>query len=417
MRSRPGRRVAADASRDPAPLEAATRGSRSANPGDPPPPRRRSRSDSNALRLAALGLLVAIIALALGLRAALAPPDTSAAACRALAWDSVPQASTLPHGWTIADSAFTGTGVTSTLSGPQPTDGSGGSSSVFATVDCFGGDASEVVTRSLAAANAAGQTVQTISGLGDEAYSATDAASGAMAIHFRRGTLVAYAAAVGSTSAADLRAIAAAFDDAMTVALAGGVPPAGAAVQPSPGGSVVSLGSPSPSEGALLSPGPSSPAAASPASSGSAPELEALLPSSVGGTTLTRDSVVGLDALGSDQLVRGFGAALRSVGADPAKLHVAEAYDNSGAIDLQMLAFGMAGLDTTQLEATIVKAWLLADVPGVTTTTVTLSGRRATAVNYGDQGTISYVLVVGAAVVVIETADQTLATQAVAGLG
>lgn len=371
--------------------------------------------DTTSRLVAALGLVIAVIALAVALRSALVAP---ASGCQTTAWNAVPAEGSLPSGWAIAASDFTPTGVTSTLSGPQASDGSGTPTTVYTTVSCFGNDASQAVERSRTAAAAAGQTVRSMNGLGDEAYSTTDAASGGMAIQFRRGTLVGYTAATESIPAGDLEAIATAFDDAMRSAEAGAtLPPAGGSTDSGPSGSP---GSGSPAAGTPDIPGssPSSGAGASPsaAASAAAPELEALLPIAVNGTTLTRDSAVGSDVLGGATAGRALSAALRNLGADPKKLHVAEAYDASGTIDLSMLAFAIDGLDTKQLRSTILSVWLSAGGPGVKTSSATMSGHQATVVDYGDKGTISYVIVDGKAIVVIETSDSTLAKQAAAAL-
>ncbi len=361
--------------------------------------------DTTALRLAAVGVVVALVALGLSLRATLWPA-TGAAACHTVAWNAVPAADSLPSGWSIAGSAFTSSGVTSTLSGPAPADGSSAGTTVYTTVDCFGGDASEAIARGSTAARAAGQTVATVAGLGDEAYSTTDTTTGGMAIQFRRGTLVGYSAAAGSIEAADLQAIASVFDNAMARAVAGATPPPPASAATSPAPSADGSAAPSTSAGAAQSAEPSAPA----------PELEALLPESVDGTTLTRDSAVGADVLGTDAGVRSLSASLRSLGADPADLHIAEAYDPSGTLDLSILAFGIEGVDGAKLKSSVLTGWLSANDPGVKTSTVTLSGHEATAVDYGDEGAVSYVVVSDAAVVVIASADKSLATKAAEGL-
>ena len=359
--------------------------------------------------VAALGLVIAVIALAVSLRSALVAP---ASGCQTTAWNAVPPEGSLPSGWSIAASDFTPTGLTSTLSGPQASDGSGTPTTVYTTISCFGADASQAVERSRTAAAAAGQTVSTMDGLGDEAYSTTDAASGGMAIQFRRGTLVGYTAATEAIPAGDLEAIAGAFDDAMRSA------EAGATLPPASGRASGASGSPAAGTPALPKSSPSSGAGASPsaAASPAAPELEALLPDAVNGTTLTRDSAVGSDVLGGATAGRALAAALRTLHADPTKLHVAEAYDASGTIDLSILAFAITGLDTKQLRSTILSAWLSSGGPGVKTSTETMSGHQATVVDYGDKGTVSYVIVDGNAIIVIETSDSTLATQAAAAL-
>ena len=53
---------------------------------------------------------------------------------------------------------------------------------------------------------------------------------------------------------------------------------------------------------------------------------------------------------------------------------------------------------------------------GATTSTITLGGREFTRIDYGDGGSMSYVTTDGDIVIVIETSDADLATQAAAAL-
>ena len=247
--------------------------------------------------------------------------------------------------------------------------------------------------------------VATQTDYGDQGYTATDSASGATFIQFRIGNVVSYVAASGDATAADVTSIASAFDVALggkglTAAL--GTP---AAVrrryEPTPSGDI---GTP----GASDQP--------TPEASLAAPELEAALPTSVGGTTLSVNSATGSTVLGTDPGSRAIAAALRTAGVSVDAFRAAQAYDPSGTVDLSITAFRVEGMTSDVLKGIVLSSWLSAGGTGVTTSTTTVEGRTATEVDYGDGGAPSYVVVDGDIVFVVETSDATLATQAVAAL-
>ena len=157
-------------------------------------------------------------------------------------------------------------------------------------------------------------------------------------------------------------------------------------------------------------------AAASAAPSPAAPVLEAEMPHAVNGTTLTVQSATDATSLGSTPSNRALDAAMTSLGKTPADLEVADAADASGALALSVLGFRVPGVDPAKLRTVVLDAWLSINTPGVTSSTVTLAGTPATLVAYGDSGPSEYVLVHGDSVLVIETADQSLAASVVTAL-
>lgn len=169
-----------------------------------------------------------------------------------------------------------------------------------------------------------------------------------------------------------------------------------------------------------LSPPASAQAAASTAPSASpspaAPVLEAEMPHSINGTTLTIQSATSAASLGSDSSSRALGAAMTSLGKKPGDLEIAEAYDASGALALTVLGFRVAGVDATKLRSVVLDAWLSTNTPGVTSSSVSLSGTASTKVDYGDGGPNDFVFVHGDSVFVVVTADQSLAANAVAAM-
>lgn len=342
-----------------------------------------------ALVVAALGLVVAVAALV----------GWGGGSCRTTAWNAVPAAADLPAGWSMGMSQVAVGGLATTLVGPAPADGTTGAPAIYVMVSCYEGDASTALDRSRAAAEATGETVVARPDLGDAGYAIEDASATTTAVYFRRGGLVASVAASGAVDAPDLeataRAVVAAVDRATS----------GVAVVPETAG----LSSSAPATSAEPSPSTLSLESASPEPSAAAPELLALLPHEVAGTILTSESAIGTDVLGTDTPSRAMISALKTLDRTAADLQVAQAYDESGALDCYLLAFRLPGTPAAGLAAIVVGTWLSGSAPGVTTSTVTLGGRELTKVSYGDGGAVSYVRASGEAVIVIETSDEALA--------
>lgn len=189
---------------------------------------------------------------------------------------------------------------------------------------------------------------------------------------------------------------------------------AGPSASPSPSPSSA-IASTSPAPSASGSPGASS--SPSPSPSQAAPELAAMMPTSVNGTAMTVDSAKDATKLGSGPAPRAIGAAAKEFGKTAADFEIAAAYDAAGSTTLQILGFRLPGVPPLKLQPVIMNAWLAADVPGVTKTTVVIGGRTATKVSYGDGGSDEYVVVYSDALFDIETSDATLAAKAAAAIG
>jgi hypothetical protein len=181
-----------------------------------------------------------------------------------------------------------------------------------------------------------------------------------------------------------------------------------------------------PSAAASTPPGaPSSPSASAQAAASSAPSaapspaapiLEAQMPHVINGTTLTIQSATNAASLGSDSSTRALGAAMASLGKKPGDLEIAQAYDPAGALAVTVLGFRVAGVDPVKLRTVVLEAWLSTRAPGVTSSSVTLSGAPTTKVSYGDGGPTDFVLVHGDSTFVIVTSDQALAASAAAAI-
>jgi hypothetical protein len=85
-------------------------------------------------------------------------------------------------------------------------------------------------------------------------------------------------------------------------------------------------------------------------------------------------------------------------------------------VDLSIFAFDVAGMKGPALQKIVLDTWLAATGSGVTSTQTTIGGRKVLKIDYGDGGSMSYVMTDGDVVLVVETADPKLAEQAVAAL-
>jgi hypothetical protein len=356
--------------------------------------------DRTTRRLAIAATVLAVLGVALAAWHQFGP---GASACQSKAWGAAPAAASLPAGWTIGATQYQPNVLSVTISGPAPADQTSASPVVYATVSCYADDAAGAVSRSQTAAAAAGMLVVSQSDYGEQGYSATDSASGSTFIQFRIGNVVSYVAASGDATAADVTTIASAFD----VALGGnGLTAAIPTVAPTDTGAIPTGDTGTPGASDLPTTEPSL----------AAPELEAALPTTVGGTTLSVSSATGTTVLGTDPGSRAIAAALRTAGVPVDAFRAAQAYDPSGTVDLTITAFRVEGMTSDALKTIVLNSWLSAGAAGVTTSDTTVSGRAATKVDYGDGGAPSYLVVNGEIVFVVETSDATLATQAVAAL-
>jgi hypothetical protein len=144
--------------------------------------------------------------------------------------------------------------------------------------------------------------------------------------------------------------------------------------------------------------------------------LEARMPTSVNGVTLTVQSAVDATSLSSGPDGRALNAAIVHLGKTASDLEIAVAYDDSGSIDLTILGFRADGISAPDIRDAVLSAWLGAATPGVTKTSLAWSGIDVTKVSYGDDGTDEYVVTVSDSVFVLETADAATAQSATAAL-
>ena len=344
-------------------------------------------------RIAIAAIVVALLAVGLAVVRAVMPASSS---CQQASWDVRPGVDDLPLGYTLSASQYDINRQQVTFLGPLPADETSTQGVVYVTVTCFDEGAADAVARSEQAAKDAQQTVTTRDDLGDGGFAATDE-GGSNFVQLRHGDVVVYLAASAEVDPTDVDGIASAYDKAL-----GGDGGAVAVGTQDPGVEEPSdeLESVDPSEEL-------------PSEVAIAPELEAKLPADVDGTVLTIDSAVGTDVLGEDQSSRAITAALRAAGKTPADLTLAQAYDETQAADLSIIAFAVEGLTDAETRDIVLDSWLSASGAGVTRSDVQLGGTTVTRIDYGDDGTMDYVVTRDGAVVVITTGDEALATAAI----
>lgn len=313
-------------------------------------------------------------------------------ACRSAAWSAIPAAESLPAGWTLGSSDLNANGMTVSIVGPAPADGSTSQPVVYASVTCYGEAAATALDDNRRAAEAAGASVvdRTPSG---QAYDVDNPSTGSLTTLFRVGGLIGQVADAGSATPTDLATITTA------VAAAMGDQNAAGALGPDDG-------DPGASDEPVGSDDGGSP---EPAASAFAPELEALMPKDVKGTPLTIQSASATEVFGDDPSSRALAARIRTLGSTLAALQIAQAFDETGGLDVSIIGFRLPNAEEAKLRAAIVETWLSAGNEGVTQTEVTLGGRKLTRIDYGDQGTVEYVYAKGDTVIVIDTADVTIA--------
>lgn len=175
------------------------------------------------------------------------------------------------------------------------------------------------------------------------------------------------------------------------------------------------------------SPGPTSPgrtagpstaggpgASASPASH-VVPQLEAILPDTLAGVTLAKDSATGDVVLGSSPWGQAMRTFLASVGKQPSDLRFAQAHDPTGSLDAVLVAVQVPGLPAARLADAIV-AGSRPDYPELEVASLTLGGKPTTRVIYGDGGSDTYLYERDDIVFDVETSTASTAATALAAL-
>jgi hypothetical protein len=375
------------------------------NPRDPQPRTERGRGDTRTAQLdrlaaasgttrtlAVTALVLAVLAIGLVAAQSLATP----ASCQDQAWNVSPSAKDLPEGWSIAATQYDLSRKTMSFVGPLPADQYTAQAQVIATITCFEQGAADAISRSQQASEDANQSVTERTDLGDQGFSAVDV-SGATFLQLRKDRIVVYIASSAETTPTEVDQLASAFDLAL-------------------GGDGGTIATATPAASIDLGLDSFDPNASLPTEPQAAPDLVARLPTAVDGNNMIADSATGSTFLADDQGSRAVVAALRAVDKQPDDLRLAQAYDELGDLDLSILAVTVDGLPVGQTKDLVLGVLLAATGPGVTQEPIELAGRSFTRVDYGDGGSIAYVLVEDPVVLVITTPDPALAEAAAAAL-
>jgi hypothetical protein len=352
--------------------------------------------------LAVLALVLAAVAVGF---VVLRPSSDGMSACRSAAWSAVPDKDDLPPDWTLGSTDLNANGMTISITGPVPADGSTDQPVVYASVTCYGDAAQTALADYRKSAVAAG--AEAIPRTPADAYDVRNPSTGSTTTLFRVNGLVAQIADAGTAGESDLAVITSAVAAAMgdgTAAGTGGTQPSDAANGESP----------------------EPPASDEPSESAFAPEFEAVFPKSIPDPTstasppaeipLTVQSASATDVFGDDPSSRALAARIRSIGSSTDKLQIAQAYDDSGALELAVYGFRLPGTELAKLKSAIIDTWLSAAAAGVNKTDVTLGGKAVTKVDYGDGSSTEYVYAKADYVIVIETSNAKVAEELAAKL-
>ena len=342
--------------------------------------------------LAVLAVVLAAAAIAFVVLRGPSTPDLTA--CRTAAWAAIPDPDNLPQDWKLTSTDLNANGMTISILGPQPADSTTKPPAVYASITCYGDAAATALAKDRAAATSAGSRVTKRSANFD-AFDIDNPTTGTLTTLFRVNGLVGQVASGGANPddlAVITQAVAAAMGDE-TAAGTGGANPTDAAA-----GSEEPLAS---DEGSL-----------GPDPTPVAPELEAKMPTSIGGNPLSVGSFTA-DNFFTDPASRAFIAEVRTLGIDLAKLQVAEAGDASQTVNLAAYGFRLPGGDIAKLVPAIERTWLSSGTAGVKQSTVSLGGKTFSKIDYGDGGA-AYVYRGADFVIVLETTDPAAAAEAAA---
>lgn len=149
-----------------------------------------------------------------------------------------------------------------------------------------------------------------------------------------------------------------------------------------------------------------------------AKELEALLPDSLGGHTLTKASMKGSDFVNQSTQSPELIAWLNSLGKSLNDISVAYAFDMSGTTPSFIFAFRVAGVDHTTLFNAMQEAAAKSSEAPTDFTQQTIAGKSVQVATTSTSGISTTQYVYGAADVIflIETSDQATAQEALSHL-
>ena len=143
--------------------------------------------------------------------------------------------------------------------------------------------------------------------------------------------------------------------------------------------------------------------------------LESLLPAKLNETVLQPQSWNGDGLLTDDPWSLSITAFLTAACKVPADLNVAQSYDPDQALDAVIVVYKVDGVDPAAVRDALIAAWE-GDFPEMTTSQVTVGGKDVIKGAFGEDTPSSYLYVSGDVVYDIESADEAIATAALAAL-
>jgi hypothetical protein len=146
-----------------------------------------------------------------------------------------------------------------------------------------------------------------------------------------------------------------------------------------------------------------------------APELEALLPTTLQNTPLQLQSWTGSGILTDDDWSNSFNAFLTANGKGPADLTEAQAYDPTQALDGSIGVYRVKGVDPAKVRDALIAAWK-ADGTDAPTSTVTIGGKEMTKVDFPQDTPDSYIYLRDDVVFDIESMTPSVVEEALASL-
>jgi hypothetical protein len=148
-----------------------------------------------------------------------------------------------------------------------------------------------------------------------------------------------------------------------------------------------------------------------------APELEALLPTTMQDTPLQVESWTGTAILNDDAYSDSLRSFLNGQGKTADDLLEAQAYDPTASLDFSVAVYRLTGVAPDKLRDALIAAWKVdPDVANVPVSTVTIDGKPVTKLDFPEDTADSYLYVRDDVVFDIESSDEAIVTKAIQGL-
>lgn len=148
-----------------------------------------------------------------------------------------------------------------------------------------------------------------------------------------------------------------------------------------------------------------------------APQLEALLPTSIQDTPLQIESWTGTSILNDDAYSGSMRSFLNAQSKAAEDLLEAQAYDPTAGLDFSIAVYQLPGVAPDKLRDALIAAWKTdPDVASVPVSTVTLDGKTVTRMDFPADTADSYLYVRDDLVFDIESSDEAIVTKAIQDL-